>query len=728
MTLLHELLATIAATCTGIDPALVERAFHFADQAHTGLLRKSGEPYIVHPVATAEILAGMQLDTETIVAALLHDVPEDTERTLAEIEAEFGQTIAQLVDGVTKLGQVRWPTVEEQARHQAEAQAENLRKMFLASVADVRVVLVKLADRLHNMRTLSALPPHKQQRIAHETLEIYAPLANRLGIWQIKSELEDLAFRYLEPERYQALARQIAAQGEGRERLIKRVSEDLTKALAEQGIEAEIFGRPKHIYSIAKKMERKGASFDNIYDVVGIRVICKEKHECYGALGVVHSKWIPVPGEFDDYIAKPKDSLYQSLHTAVMVENRPLELQIRTWEMHRSAEYGIAAHWRYKEGAKSNPGFDAKIAWMRQLLDWRDEVADAQDFVDHLKEDIFPEMVYVFTPRGDIIELPARATPVDFAFRIHTDVGFHCVGAKVNGNLVPLDYPLQNGQVVNILTSKSRTGPSRDWLNTRLGYIKTATAREKVRQWFRRQEREGNIAEGRDMLEKELRRLGLEVSFDEVHDHFPRYAKLDDFLAAIGYGAVSLQAIANRLIEVAESTILIPGTTSSTPNGNGPSIEVQGVGDLLSRLAGCCKPVPGDQIIGYITRGKGITVHRRDCPNIRHEPEKERLVAINWGAPGRDLFSANIRVEAWDRVGLMRDVSTIVADEKVNMTSVLTTTYPDRTVTVLMTVQVTGVSQLSGLLNRLEGLRDVYDVRRDVPVAIREGETKSLAD
>ena len=718
MTAYADLAPILTEHYTGADRELVERAYAFADEAHRGHLRKSGEPYIIHPVATASILAGMQLDREAIVAALLHDVPEDTDRTLEEIEREFGSTIARIVDGVTKLGRIRWPTAEEEARHQVEAQAENLRKMFLAMVDDVRVVLVKLADRLHNMRTLGALPPHKQQRIARETLEIYAPLANRLGIWQVKSELEDLAFRYLQPERYREIAQLIAAQGGGRERLITQVTNELKEALAAQGVEVDISGRPKHIYSIAKKMERKGSSFDQVYDVVGVRVVVKEKADCYAALGVIHTLWHPIPGEFDDYIATPKESMYQSLHTAVLVSGRPLEIQIRTWEMHRVAEYGIAAHWRYKEGTKSDANFDAKIAWLRQLMEWREEVVDAQEFVDSLKSDVFQEMVYVFTPKGDIIELPKGATPLDFAYRIHTDVGHQCVGAKVNDTLVPIDYQLQNGQVVKVLTSKNRAGPSRDWLNPAQGFIKTATAREKVRQWFRRQEREANVTEGRAMLEKELKRLGLEVSFDEVLKHFPRYTRLDDFLAAIGYGAVTLQAVANKLVEVTQEPLLLPTHPTGTAKP-ASGLQVQGIGDLLINLARCCKPMPGDDIIGYITRGKGITVHRTDCVNIRNEPEKERLIAINWGDGKQQLYPVSIRIEAWDRVGLLRDISTLVADEKVNMTSVLTTVHNDHTVTLLVTLQVTGVGQLSRVLSRLEGVRDVYEVRRDAPLPAR---------
>jgi GTP diphosphokinase / guanosine-3',5'-bis(diphosphate) 3'-diphosphatase len=696
------------------DMALIEHAYRFADEAHEGLFRKSGEPYIVHPLATAIVLAEMQLDSESIVAGLLHDVPEDTPRTLDDVQREFGPTIARIVDGVTKLGQIRWPTPEEQAAHQAEVQAENLRKMFLAMVDDVRVVLVKLADRLHNMRTLSALPPHKQQRIAKETMEIYAPLANRLGIWQIKSELEDIAFRYLEPERYTEIARLVASQGGSRERMMAKVKADLSARLEAQGITADISGRSKHIYSIARKMERKGGSIDRVFDVVGLRVICQEVRDCYAVLGEVHTLWRPVPGEFDDYIATPKESFYRSLHTAVMVDGRPLEIQIRTWEMHRESEFGIAAHWRYKEGSRTNASFDSKIAWLRQLLEWRDEAVDAQTFVDNLKTDIFQDLIYVFTPKGDIFELPAGATPIDFAFRIHTDVGYQCVGAKVNDALVPLDYRLQNGQVVQVITSKNRAGPSRDWLNPSLGFIKTGNAREKVRQWFRRQERDSNIAEGRAMLEKELKRLGLEVSFEEVFKHFPRYTRLDDFLAAIGYGAVSLQAITAKVAEVTEEPHL-PAVQPAQPARTVTGLSVQGVGDLLTNLARCCKPMPGDEIIGFITRGKGITVHRVDCPNIRHEPEKERIIGVSWGNHRQEVYPVTIRVEAWDRVGLLRDISTIVADEKVNMTSVLTTTHPDHTVALLLTIQVSNVRQLSRLLARIEAVRDVYEVRRDVP-------------
>ncbi len=715
-----ELLEAIRRQMPGVDTDLIERAYAFAAEAHAGQRRKSGEPYIVHPIGTARILAEMQLDPETIAAALLHDVIEDTGRSERELDERFGPRVAKLVDGVTKLGRtasLHWAGHGDGAagRHEREKaqQAENLRKMVLAMVDDVSVVLIKLADRLHNMRSAPLADAEKQRRKALETMEIYAPLANRLGIRQFKSELEDLAFKYLNPEQYQAIERRLTAEGAERGRYIEEVTAELGRALGDAGIKAEISGRWKHIYSIAKKMERKERSFDEIYDVVGVRVIVDEKRDCYGALGVIHSMWHPIPGEFDDYIATPKESMYQSLHTAVLALGaRPLEIQIRTWEMHRVAEFGIAAHWRYKEAGRADANVEAKVAWLRQLMEWRDEVVDAQEFVESLKTDVFREMIYVFTPAGDIIALPRGATPVDFAYRIHTDVGHSAIGAKVNDKLVPLNYRLDNGQVVRVLTSKTKVGPSRDWLNPAAGYVTTAGAREKLRQWFRRQQREENIAQGKEILEKELKRLGLAVRADEVAKHFPTYAKTDDFLAAIGYGAVSAQQIAGRLSESPERETLLP--EKYTPAQPSPSnLQVMGVGDLLTKMAACCKPVPGDAIIGYVTRGKGITVHRADCANMANVAETERLVPVAWGNDNRQLYPVQIRLEAWDRVGLLRDIAAVAADEKMNILSVLTNTHPDRSVTILMTVEVTGIPQLSHLLGRLESIRDVHEVMRD---------------
>ncbi len=696
---------------------LVTRAYVCAAQAHAGVARKSGEPYITHPVAVAVILAEMQLDAETFAAALLHDVPEDTSVTVDDLRAQFGERVARLVDGVTKLERIEWNAGSEDV-----SRAESLRKMFLAMADDVRVVLIKLADRLHNMRTIAAMSRRSQVANAQETLEIYAPLANRLGIWQIKSELEDLSFKVLDPERYRSLDSALDSLGGDRDRYIARVLPVLRQALVAAGVEAEVYGRAKHLWSIARKMDAKKRTLEEIYDAIAVRVIVNEMKDCYAALGIVHTLWRPIPGEFDDYIASPKESMYQSLHTSVRaLDTRPLEVQIRTKEMHLVAEYGIAAHWRYKENGKRDVGLEAKVAWLRQLMDWRDEVVDAQAFVETLKTDVFQEMLYVFTPAGDIIELPSGSTPVDFAYRIHSDVGNTCVGAMVNDRLVPLDYRLKNGEMVKIMTSRTKVGPSRDWLLASSGYVHTAQAREKIRQWFRRQQRDQNIAQGRELLEKELKRLGVEAKHEEIARQFPRYNRVDDFLAAIGYGGVTTQQIAQHLaaLHPVEPAVPLPPPEAAPRSAPAPSsaIEVMGVGDLLTNLGNCCKPVPGDAIIGYVTRGKGITVHRQDCTNVLKEPERERLVPVAWGKTDMRSYPVSVRMEAWDRVGLMRDVSSVAADEKVNLLSVHTLTHPDRTVTMRLTVEVPSVERLSRLLQRFEQIRDIYEVRRDTPHA-----------
>ena len=715
---LRQLDVALAKDALVTDVEFVARAFEMAYRAHHGVCRKSGEPYIVHPIQTTTILAQMNLDAETLAGGLLHDVVEDTEVTSQEIEAAFGTRVANLVDGVTKLGQIPWSPENDDARgvaaREKEQQAESLRKMFLAMVDDIGVVLIKLADRLHNMRTLGSMPREKQVRIAQQTMEIYAPLANRLGIWQVKSELEDLAFRYLQPEEYAHITAELEKRGADSRAYIERVEKDLQELLIPAGIKAEMSGRKKHVYSIYRKMHRKGRTFEEIYDVIGIRVLVETVQECYSVLGIVHSRWHPIPGEIDDYIATPKESMYQSLHTAVIgPDGHAVEMQIRTREMHRVAEYGIAAHWRYKEGGKSDSRLEAKITWLRQLMDWRDEVADAEEFVESLKSDVFQDMVYCFTPAGDIIELPNGATPVDFAYRIHTQVGHRCVGATVNGQMVPLDYKLQNGQVVKIRTSNTVNGPRRDWLQASSGYVKTASAREKIRQWFRRQERDENIAQGKDILERELRRLGMEMKHDEVLKRFPRYTKLEDFFAAVGYGGVSSQQIASKLGETPKDVFQVSSTVKAptTP----ARVEVMGAGGMLTVQANCCRPVPGDPIVGYVTRGRGVVYHRKDCPNIVNMPDSERLVPVSWGSERTETHPVPIRVFALDRVGLLKDVSTLLSDERVNILSVLTQTHDDRTVTLLLTVEVESVGQLSRIMHRLENVRDVTDVRRDIP-------------
>jgi GTP pyrophosphokinase len=694
------------------DVGLVARALRAAAIAHDGTNRKSGEPYLVHPVEVAIILSRMHLDAETIAGGLLHDVVEDTTYAGDDVARDFGDRVARLVDGVTKLGQLKWAPSETE-RREKDQQAESLRKMFLAMVDDIGVVLIKLADRLHNMRTLGSMPGHKQVRIAQQTMEIYAPLANRLGIWQVKSELEDLAFRFLKPEEYERITGELKRRGADTEEVFRPIMRELEDLIAAAGIRAEMSARKKHIYSIYRKMNRKRRAFDEIYDVIGVRIIVDTVQDCYSVLGIVHGRWHPVPGEIDDYIATPKESMYQSLHTAVIgPKGQPVEIQIRTREMHQVAEYGIAAHWRYKEGGgKSDQKLEAKITWLRQLMDWRDEVADAEEFVESLKSDVFQDMVYCFTPAGDIIELPNGATPVDFAYRIHTQVGHHAVSATVNGHMVPLNYKLQNGQVVKIKTSKTVSGPRRDWLQSGDQYVKTASAREKIRQWFRRQERDENIAQGRQILERELKRLGVEKKLEDILALFPRYNKLDDFLAAIGYGGVSASQIVSRLDDTPKD-VLTP--TSSIKAPSSPArVEVLGVGNLLTTQANCCRPVPGDPIVGYISRGRGIIYHHRDCSNIANLPDPDRLVPVSWGEQSRATYPVSVRVSALDRVGLLKDMSILLAEDHVNILSVLTQTHDDRTVTLLLTVEVEGIRHLSRVMNRLESVRDVLDVQRD---------------
>ncbi len=719
---LDSLLEIAAKHLPPEDLEVIKRAYKVAEEAHRGQQRMSGDPYIQHPLATATTLAGLRMDAAAIAAGLLHDVPEDTGRPLETIEKQFGPEVAKLVDGVTKLSRVRWMPREQSAdgagkeKRKEEEQAywaENVRKMFLAMADDIRVVLIKLADRLHNMKTLGYLPPEKRKRIAQETMEIYAPLANRLGIWQLKWQLEDLAFRHLDPVKYKEIAASLKSRRTVRERYISRAISILEEEVKKAGIDVEISGRPKHIYSIYRKMERRGTDISHIYDLQAVRMIVDEVRDCYTVLGIVHSLWHPLPGQFDDYIASPKESMYQSLHTTVLgPDAKPLEIQIRTREMHQLAEYGVAAHWRYKEGVKSDAKFDAKVAWLRQLMDWQqDMMIGAQEFVDSLRTDIFQDQVYVFTPKGSIKDLPNGATSLDFAYRIHTDVGHRCVGAKVNGRLVPLDYQLKNGDIVEIVTSKTSRGPSRDWLNPNLNYIKTAHARDKIRQWFKRQQREDNIARGREMLEKELKRLGLDqTKLEDVAAAF-KYDKLDDFLAAVGYGDINTHQVATKLAPPPEEEL--PPTVASLPTATPRGIQVQGVGDLLTRLARCCNPVPGDAIVGYITRGKGVTVHRADCSSIMNEDEPERLVNVEWGRVEQQTFPVTIRVEAWDREGMVRDVAAAVADEKVNISAASVTVHKDRTSTLTLTLEIVSIDRLARVLAKIEGIKDVFSVTRD---------------
>jgi GTP diphosphokinase / guanosine-3',5'-bis(diphosphate) 3'-diphosphatase len=704
-----QLIAEVASHYPHADIGFVGEAFDLAVDAHGSQIRASGEPYVTHPIASAQILAELGIDPVAIAAALLHDVPEDTEYSLGDIEERFGAEAAHLVDGVTKLSRFSTHSHEQQ-------QAENIRKMFLAMAEDIRVVLIKLADRLHNMRTLGALSTEKQQRIARQTMEIYAPLAERLGIWQMKWELEDLSFKALEPDRYRELAKLLDTRRKGREGFIEQAIEELRPRLAEAGVHAELQGRPKHIYSIWKKMTRKGAQFGEIYDVYAIRVLVEDVRECYAALGLVHSLWRPIPGQFDDYIAVPKNNLYQSLHTAVIaMDGKPLEIQIRTTKMHQVSEVGIAAHWRYKEGTRSDREYDAKLAWLRQLMDWQREVSDATEFVEGIKLDIFQDQVFVFTPKGDIKDLPANSTPLDFAYRIHTDVGHRTIGAKVNNRLVPLDSRLKNGDIVEIVTTKGEHGPSRDWLNI----VRTSHAREKIRQWFKKKDRAENIVHGREGVERELRRLARTsiqaVGLDRIAEVAKTYGHdgPDEFFAAVGYGAISPQQVVMRLGVVDDGHLTLPTVAPPAPVETG-GVRVKGVGDLLMRFARCCHPIPGDPIIGFITRGKGVTVHLRSCSTVLNERELSRFIEVEWESTPTQTYPIAISVEAYDRTGLLSDITQVMADNRVNILSANVGVKPDHTAVVAMTLQVASVAQLAKVMGRVEQLKDVLSVQRDL--------------
>lgn len=692
---------------------MIARAYTVADQAHDGQKRTSGEPYVQHCLAVASILTDLRLDAQTIAAGLLHDVLEDTKVTRAELEAQFGKEVLSLIEGVTKLGQ--FDQLDSQAaRSYDERELESLRKMFLAMVDDPRVVMIKLADRLHNMRTLGVLGEDRRKRIARETLELFAPLANRLGIWQIKWELEDLGFRYLYPDKYKEIARLIDERRPDREGYINRIVQRLQEHCKAEGIDAEISGRPKHIYSIWKKMERKGG-FDQVYDVRAVRVIVDTVAQCYQVLGIVHSLWRPIRNEFDDYIANPKDNFYQSLHTAVVADDgKTLEVQIRTHEMHENSELGIASHWRYKEGGRRDVKYEEKIAWFRSLMDWRNDVPDAREFVDSLRSDVFQDRVYVFTPKGKLIDLSAGSTPIDFAYHIHTDIGDRCRGARVNGALVSLDYQLQTGDRVEIVTAK-RGGPSRDWLNPNLGFVKTQRARTKIKQYFKKQDREQNIAQGREILERELRRLSLEtMPLDAVAKLFV-FDKLDDFYEKIGSGDISSQAIVSKVIEAdrkANPPVEEPLSFVPTSKAEVSGLAVRGTGGMLTTLANCCKPVPGDPIIGFVTRGRGVTVHHRNCTNIVHSQESERLIEVSWGSNQR-TYPVTIKISAYDRGGLLRDVAAVVAAENVSMSSVNVTTNKNLA-TFIATLEIAGIAQLSKVMDRIERLPNVIEVKRQL--------------
>ena len=701
--------------------SLVEQAYTFAEKCHEGQIRKSGEPYIAHPLEAAAFLAELNLDGHTICGALLHDVIEDCNVTFDDIERRFGREVAKMVDGVTKLTRMdyRLPGTETNGVNPLDdpdkLYAESLRKMLVAMAEDIRVVLIKLADRLHNMKTLDALPPAKRKSIAQETLDIYSPLAHRLGIWEIKWQLDDLAFRHLNEDRYREISRMLATRRAEREEYVEQVCDRLREVLEQSELKGEVNGRPKGIYSIYNKMQKYAAQGDELRDILdlyALRVVVDSEGDCYKALGLIHQIWSPIPGQFDDYIANPKENMYQALHTTVICQGgQPLEVQIKTNEMHQVAEYGVAAHWRYKEGRSKDLRFEEKMTWLRQLLEWQRDAAGTDDFIESVKQDIFHDQVFVYTPKGDIVELAAGSTPIDFAYKIHTELGHHCMGGKVNGRLVSLDTPLQNGDTVEIMTTKSNRGPSPDWLNSNLGYINSASARQKVRQWFHRQARGSNIERGRDKLRKELRRLNLQLEESEILS-LVKFDSMEDFLLSLGSGGLSEGQLAHRLSLAARQESDLPRIKNNLPLSSPSSgISVLGVGDLLIRMAGCCNPIPGDEIAGFVTRVRGVTVHKKDCISLRNEDEPERIVHVSWGEV-KELYPVRVCIEAYDRVGLLRDVTVRVSEERVNIASVVTQEKSDGTVTMELTLHTTGLDQLGKLFAKLEGVRSVTSVTR----------------
>jgi GTP pyrophosphokinase len=698
------------------DVEQIKRAYSYAEEAHRGQTRNSGEPYIIHPLAVANILADLQLDATTLTAALLHDVVEDTKVTDEEIVRLFGAEVAALVDGVTKLKRIKFDSREEQ-------QAENLRKMFMAMAKDMRVALIRLADRLHNMRTLRYQPPEKQVRTARETIEIFAPLAHRLGIYTIKWELEDLALRYLNPQQYYRIVHLMAKKRKEREQYIDEVIKVLKEKLTALDISAELSGRAKHIYSIYKKMVTQNKEFNEIYDLFAVRVIVESVKDCYGVLGVVHTMWKPMPGRFKDYIAMPKANLYQSLHTTVIGPNgEPLEIQIRTWDMHKTAEYGIAAHWVYKEGVqKTDPSFGQKLAWFREVLEWQQDFKDAQEFMETLKFDLFADQVFVFTPKGDVIELPAGSVPIDFAYRIHTDIGNRCIGAKVNGKIVSLDYRLRTGDIVEVMTTKQGYGPSRDWLKI----VKSSQAKSKIRQWFKREKREENVARGRELLEKEITRLRLDPHVLMTSQYMAEalhkfnFAKEEDLFAAIGYGGLSPVQVLTKLVEKhkAQSGQPAPDVVSlelkekEKPTQTG--VRVRGIENLLIRFARCCNPVPGDDIIGFVTRGRGVSVHRLDCPNVTSlQNDGERVLEVEWATSADLSYHVDLEILALDRHGLINEVMNAVAETKTDITAVSGRVDSKRIAHISLSVRIRNLEHLRSVMERLRRLKDVHSVRR----------------
>ena len=722
---LQAWLREISDRRTDQDVERIRQAALFAIDAHAGQKRTSGEDYVNHTFAVAAIVHELGLDADVVIAALLHDSVEDTAVTLAQIKEIFGADVSTLVDGVTRMEVIQEFADHLGGKSQQDAKAESLRKMMLAMVDDVRVVLIKLCDRLHNMRTLGAVNPEKQKRVATETLEIFSPLANRLGVWQLKWELEDLAFRYIEPEIYKSIAKKLSERRVTRQQFVDQFTVDLQDDLLSQGIEADIKGRAKHIYSIWNKMQKKGLEFEQLFDVRAVRVLVDSVQDCYAALGLIHTNWKYIPGEFDDYIATPKENNYRSIHTAVIGPNgKVVEVQIRTHDMHEYNELGIAAHWRYKEGNRDvDQSVNNKILWLRQLLEWKDEVADANEFIDRVKDEVFEDRVYVFSPKGKVVDLASGCTPLDFAYAIHTEVGHRCRGAKVNGKMVPLTYKLVTGEQVSVITAKNG-GPSLDWLDPHKGYVRSRRARSGIQHWFRHENRDETIAHGRELLERELERMNLSaVNMDHlakklgVEDTSEMYFKVVDGSIKPGRAAAIAQRILKPKLTSEEEQMEISFRTNRAANDDRKpaDLSIQGVSDLMTSLAKCCQPVPGDRVLGFVTRGAGITIHRAACPNILYQQNTagERVVEVSWGAEKELTYPMTILMHAFDRKGLLKDVSTVFADEKVNVLSINTRTdASDQSVDIEVQVEVQNIETLSKLMAKLDQLPNVLSVKR----------------